>query len=285
MAEAGALLGVLTLLVLGAGLVALRAVLDGRGQGASASIAVLAPAAEGARLLRSRPWHERAGTRALIAGAALLLSSVVRVLALPMVGPALLGPPLGVGWFVVADVVWWAAGAVLADGGRGALRRFLLRAAAVEVPLLIALAAPIVAARSLAVADVRAAQRDLPLAAEAPVAFVLALVVAGVLLPWVIGDRAAGTGPDRLLVAAGLAGQPVAAAAVAGVLFLGGGGSGTGAAWLLGETAVLAALLVVVTRRFPVLRPHLVARLSVLVLLPLAIVQLAVVVALALLAG
>jgi NADH-quinone oxidoreductase subunit H len=264
-AEAAA---VLALVALGAGVVALVAVLDGRRLGIPASLAVLAPLAETARLLRSRPTGTR---RRLLGGAVLVAASVLRVLALPVADTAVLGAPLGIGWFVVADLVLWTGGALLA--GRAA-PRLLLRAAAVEAPLLLALAAA-----------VAASQGDERLAVEAPVAFLTLLVGGGILLPRVVAPNSVGTGADRLLVAAGRAMQPVSVSAVAAVLFLEAGGSPGGALLLLGATVVLTGLLVVLARRVPVPRPALVARLSLRVLLPLAAVQLAVVVALTVLAG
>lgn len=242
---------VAVLLVLAAGVVALRAVLDGARVGVPASIAVLAPVSEAARLLRTR-----ARVRPVVGGAGLLGASVLRVVALDL--------PNAVLWFVAADLLLWVAGALLV---RGAGFRYLGRAMAVEVPLLLALAVPSVAASS-----------DPPPGVEAPVAALLT-AAGGVLLPWAVAPRDVGSGAGRLLVGVGLAAQPVSAAAVAAALFL-----PAGPAWLSGGTVALTLLLVLVARRFPTLRPPLVARLSLRVLLPLAAVQLAIVVALTLLA-
>ena len=262
---AEAVLAVVALLVLAVGVAALRAVLDGRRSGTPASIAVLGPLSEAARLLRERSG----GSVPVLAGALLLVAAVARGIV-----PVLVGP-LGLGAFVAADVVWWIGGLLLAER-RG---RFLLGALAVEVPLVLALAAPAVAARSTRLSDVVAAERTLPFAAEAPVAFLLVLVIGGVLLPWAIRvDRRRGGG--RLLIGAGLAAQPVSAAAAATLLFVGIGGG-----WGVVATAVLAAALVLLARRLPALRLGRVVRPALVVLLPLAVVQLAVVVALTVLAG
>lgn len=252
----GEAIAVVALLVLAAGVVALRAVLDGIRLGVPASIAVLAPVSEAARLLRSRPIRARPRVLPVVGGAGLLAASVLRVVALSL--------PSAVAWFVAADLLWWVAGALLV---RGAGFRYVGRAVAVELPLLLALAVPIVAAEA-----------DLPLAVEAPVALLL-ITAGGVLLPWAVAPCAVGTGAGRLLVGAGLAAQPVSAAAVAAALFL-----PSGIAWLGAGTVALTVLLVVAARRFPVLRPPLIARLSLRALLPLAAVQLAIVVALTLLA-
>jgi NADH-quinone oxidoreductase subunit H len=265
---ADAALAALALVVLGTGVGALRAVLDGLLTGTPASIAVLAPLAEGARLIRT--GGTRSGARPVLAGAVLLLSAGLRVLV-----PTLAGP-LGIGGFLVADVVWWL-GALLLVRRPG----FLLAALAVEAPLVLVLAAPAVATRSIRVDAVAGAQQGLPFAATMPVAFLLLLALGGVLLPWVVeGEAGHLGGTARLLVGAALAAQPVATAAAVSVLFLGLGGGGAVAA-----TALLAVVLVVAARRFPRLGPRRLIRLALAVLLPLALVQLAVVVVLAALGG
>lgn len=266
---ADAVLAVVALAVLGAGVVALRAVLDGLRTGIPASIAVLAPLAEGARLIRT--WGTRRAERPVLAGAVLLLSVVLRVLV-----PTLAGP-LGVGGFLLADVGWWIGGVLLARRPR----RFLVAALAVEAPLVLALAAPAVAAGTMRVDGVAGAQQGLPFAATMPVALLLVLGIGGVLLPWAVhGEVRQLGGTARLLVGAALAAQPVSAAAAAAVLFLGLGGG-----WAVVATALLAAALVVAARRFPVLPLRRLTRLALTVLLPLAVVQLAIVVVLAVLAG
>ena len=126
----------------------------------------------------------------------------------------------------------------------------------------------------------RARGQDLPLAAEAPVAFLLLLVVGGVLLPQAVAGPVDGLGgAARLLAGAGRAAQPVSAAATASMLLL---GTDDGWTWL--AASLLAAVLVVVSRRFPVLSTPRLVRLALTVLLPLAVVQLAIVVALSALA-
>ncbi|RIX30815.1 NADH-quinone oxidoreductase subunit H [Amnibacterium setariae] len=259
------------LLVLGLGVAALRAVLDGVRLGVPASIAVLGPAADAARCLRTRP--SRGAARPTVAGALLLASALVRVLALPVLAAPLLGGPLGIGWLVVADAVW-LLGLGLLD------RRRLLPALAVEPALLLALAVPVVSTGSLDATRIVQAQ-SLPVGIAAPVAVVVLLVAAGALLPEAVPRP--GRGPAGLLVSAALAAQPVAAAATAAVLLLGLGGPG-GALPLAAVVIVLGALLVLLQRRFPVPRPRRLAGFALAVLLPLAAVQLAVVVALALLA-
>ena len=281
MAEIVAACTLVALLVLGAGAAALRAVLDGRRVGVPASVSVVAPLAESARLLRSRPAAGAVPRTPVVAGVALLVAAALRVLALPVAGAPLLGGTLGLLWLVAADVVWWAGAVLLAD--RVDRVRTLLRAAVIEAPLLVALAAPAVAAGSLRAPDLLVAQQTLPFAAEAPVALLVVLLVGGLLLPAAVPER--GTGAGRLLVAAARAVQPVSAAAVAAVLLLGVGGSPSGAALLAGATALLAAIVVWVAQRLPVLRQQRLVELSAVVLLPLTLVQLGVVAVLTLLGG
>ncbi|GAA4735908.1 hypothetical protein GCM10025783_02400 [Amnibacterium soli] len=161
--------------------------------------------------------------------------------------------------------------------------RALLRAAVVEAPLLVALATAAVAAGSLRAADLLAAQQALPFAVEAPVALLVALVVGGLLLPAAVPVR--GTGAARLLIVSARAVQPVSAAAVASVLLLGVGGSPSGAAPAALASGVLAAVVVVAGQRLPVLRPQRLLEPAAVVLLPLALLQLGVVVVLTLLGG
>jgi NADH-quinone oxidoreductase subunit H len=265
---ADGVLAVVALLVLGAAVVALQAVLDGLRTGIPASIAVLAPLAEGARLIRTRGI--RSAARPVLAGAVLLVSAVLRVLV-----PTLAGP-IGVGGFLVADVVWWIGGLLLVQRPR-----FLLAALAVEGPLVLALAAPAVSAGSIGVEGVVGAQQGLPFAVTMPVALLLLLGVGGVLLPWaVLGEARHLGGAARLLVGAALAAQPVSAAAAASVLFLGLGGG-----WAVVAAALLAGALVVLARGFPRLGLRRLSRIALAVLLPLALVQLAVVIVLTGLGG
>lgn len=279
MAELVAGCALVVLALLGAGAAALRAVLDGGRVGVPASVSVVAPLAEAARLLRRRAPGRSTSRRPVVAGTALLGAAALRVLALPIAGAPLLGGSFGLLWLVVADAVWWAGATVLAE--RGDRGRSVLRAVALEAPLVVALATPAVAAGSLRAPDLLAAQQSLPFAAEAPVALLIALVAGGLLLPAALPAR----GTARPLVAAARAVQPVSAAGVAAVLLLGAGGSPSGAVLLVPVAALLAALVVAVAQRLPVLRPQRLVELSAVVLLPLALVQLGVVAVLTLLGG
>lgn len=261
MAEAGALLA---LLVLAAGAAALRAVLDGRRTGTPASIAVLAPLAEAARLVRTR--GTRPGARTVVAGVLLLASPVLRVLALPFDGRPLADALLPA---LVADLAWWAGVLLLAERRPPAAR--LRGAVALELPVVAALLVTVFALPG----------STLPLVVEAPVAFLVLLVVEGVLLPWSVAgpaDRLGGIA--LLLVRAAVAAQLVAGAATASAVFLDGGRT----AVLVGA-ALLACALLVLERRVPLLGLARRTRLAVAVLLPLAVAQLALVIVLRVLGG
>ena len=172
--------------------------------------------------------------------------------------------------------MWWVGGVLLVRR-----QRFLLAALAVEAPLVLALAAPAVSARSIRVDGVVGAQQGLPFAATMPVAFLLLLGIGGVLLPWAVQREARHLGGTaRLLVGAALAAQPVSAAAAAAMLFLGLGGG-----WAMVAATLLAGALVIGARWFPLLGLRRLSRLALAVLLPLAFVQLVVVTVLTVLGG
>ena len=278
------LLAVPALLLVAAAVAALAAVASGRDAGVLASVAVLAPLSEAARAARTLPRLARGGMLPRLGAIGLLALAALRVLLLPVDGVVLIDTPIGVGAFVVLDLLSWACWAPLA---RTRPRRLLLRALAVELPVVLALAGPVVAARSLSVVAI-AAQPLLPFAAQMPVVPVVLLAGIGLTTPWSaaaappLADRLAPA--ERLLADAARTASLVAGCAVAAVLLLGTTGAG-GAARAAVAAVVLAVLLVVVGRRVPAFGPERASRGSLVVLLPVAALQLAVVVVLALLAG
>lgn len=269
-------LALLALPLLAGGTAALRAVLDGRAARVPASIAVLAPASEAARALRTLPLLAAGGAAMRVAALVTIVVAVVRVLLLPLDGAPALVTPLGVGAFVLLDLVCWGAWWAVERH-----RRLPLHAVAVELPVLLALAGPAVAAGSLRADAIAAAQRDLPFAVQMPGALLVLVAVLGLLAPWSAPLRTPPrpAGLDGLLLRAARAVGLVSGLATASALLLGGGLVRTGAA-----TVLLLVVVEVVARRLPVLRDGRGARAAVGVLLPLAALQLAVVVALALLA-
>lgn len=289
------------LLLLAGGAVAFQAVLDGRPARVPASVAVLAPLAETARLLR-QGRRTLAGADVLLwrlAGVGLLVAAVLQVAVVPVGGAVVADLAVGVVWFNAVDVLLWACWWLLGWGANSTWalvggHRFLAQALSAELPLMFALIGPAVAAHSLRMTDVVAAQRDLWFAVQMPVAFLVFLAGVVAFAAWGPFAASAGrdiasgvlaelAGTDRLLVLAGRAALLVAGAAVAVPLFLG-GGAGPGlppAAWTVVKTALLVAVLVVAGRRVPQLRPERLAEVSWLVVLPLVLVQLLVVAVLA----
>ncbi len=291
---------VLTLVALVAGgllAAAFHGVLSGRSVGVTVRDGLTLPVAESARLLRQRR-RTTIGADALlwrIGGIGLVLTPLVMLAVVPL-GPApVLDSPVGVVWFNAADVLVWAFVWLVGWGANSVYGlvggyRFLASALTYELPLMFALTTPAVAAGSLRVSDLVAAQQSLPYALWMPVAFLITCVgvvgfsVWGPLSPAAGRDLAGGvlaelSGPDRLLVQAGRYLLLVAGAAFVVAVFLGGGNGPLlpGWAWTLVKTAVLTAVLVAVRRRAALLRPDRFLEVGWLVLLPAALLQLLVV--------
>jgi len=145
--------------------------------------------------------------------------------------------------------------------------------------LMFALTAPAVAAASLRMADVVAAQQQVWFVVWMPVAFVVTCLgvagfsvwgplSAGAALDVAGGVLAELSGPDRLLVQAGRYLLLAAGSAVVATLFLGGGNG------LLVKTVAVLCGLVVLRGRLPLLRPDRFLELGWLVLLPATLLQL-----------
>ena len=284
------------------GVTALDGALAARAAGRPTRAGTAHPLTETARLLRQRRRTTVAADAVLrhVAVGGFVAAPLLMVAVVPLGEWVLADASVGVVWFNAVDVLVWVL-AWLAGWGPNAVwplvggYRFLAQAMAYELPLMFALTAPAVAAGSLRVGDVAAAQSaevgsGLPFVVWMPVAFViyctgvLAFSVRGPLSP-AGGPALAGgvlaelSGFDRLLVLAGRAGLLAAGAAFAVPLFLG-GGSGPllpDWAWVLVKTAALLAVLVVVRRRLPALRPDRFLAVGWTVLLPAALLQLLVV--------
>lgn len=291
---------VLTLVALVAGAViaaAFHGVLAGRSLGGTVRHGLTLPVAESARLLRQRRRTTLGADSLLwrLGGIGLVLAPLLMLAVVPL-GPApVLDSPVGVVWFNAADVLVWAFvwlvgwGANAVYGLIGAYR-LLASALAYELPLMFALTSPAIAAGSLRLTDVVAAQQSLPYAVWMPVAFLITGVgvvgfsVWGPLAPAAGRDLAGGvltelSGPDRLVVQAGRYLLLVAGAAFMVALFLGGGNGPLLPSWVwtLVKTAVLTAALVALRRWAALLRPDRFLEVGWLVLLPAALLQLLVV--------
>lgn len=277
------------------------AALDGglaaRAGGRPLADGLLTPAAETARLFRQRRRTTVAADLPLqrIGGAGLLTAALLMVTVVPFGRWTVADLAVGVVWFNAMDVLLWAA-LWLAGWGPNSVHplvgghRFLAQALSYELPLMFALTTPAVAAGSLRLGDLVAAQSGLWFAVWMPVAF--AVFCAGVLAfsAWgpfgaALGGGAAGgvlaesAGVDRWLVAAGRYALLTAGAAFGVTAFLGGGHGPLLPAWLwvLVKTGLLLAVLVALRRRLPVVRPERLAVPAWLVVLPLVLLQLLVV--------
>ena len=203
--------------------------------------------------------------------------------------------PVGLVWFNAMDVMVWALVWMAGWGPNAAYPlvggyRFLALTLAYELPLMLALTAPAVAAGSLRMADIIAGQDTLWYVVWMPVAFLV--FCAGVLAfslqrPFdapVSGDIAGGvlaeaSGVDRLLLLAGRHALLAVGAGFAVALFLGGGAGPVLPAWMwfLAKTAVLLCVLLVVRRHISPVRPEKLMAAAWVVALPAVLLQVAVV--------
>ncbi|WP_369131265.1 NADH-quinone oxidoreductase subunit H [Modestobacter roseus] len=285
------------LLAVAAAAAALDGALAARSLGHHPASGLLTPVAETARLFRQRRRSTLAADVPLwrIGGAGLLTAALLMVVVVPLGRWTVADLAVGVVWFNAMDVLLWAAVWLAGWGPNSAHAlvggfRFLAQALAYELPLMFALTTPAVAAQSLRLGDLVAAQEELWFVVWMPVAFV---VFCGAVLAFSVwGPFAAATGSttaggvlaetsgvDRWLVTAGRYALLTAGAAFGATAFLGGGQGPLLPAWLwtLLKTAALLAVLVALRRRLPVLRPERLVAPAWLVVLPLTLLQLLVV--------
>jgi len=253
--------------------------------------------AETARLMRQRRRTTVSADTLLwrIGGGGLLVAALLMIVVVPFGSWTLADLAVGVVWFNAMDVLVWALVWLSGWGANSAYAlvgayRFLAHALAYELPLMFALTAPAVAASSLRVADVAAAQDDVWFVVWMPVAFavyclgIVAFSVWGPFAPATGADVAGGvlveaSGVDRLLVLAGRYALLAAGAAFATPMFLGGGAGPLlpDWAWVLVKALVLLGGLVAVRRRLPAIRPDRFVEVGWLVLLPAVLLQVLVV--------
>ena len=272
----------------------LDGVLAGRARGLPVAVGAATPLAETARLMRQRRRTTVAADVLLwrIGGSGLLVAALLMVVVVPLGSWTLADLAVGVVWFNAMDVLVWAA-VWLAGWGANSVHalvggyRFLAQALAYELPLMFALTAPAVAAGSLRVGEVAAAQQDgLWFVVWMPVAFAVYCLGVVAFSVWGPLSVAAGTdvaggvlaevsGVDRLLVLAGRYALLAAGSAFAVPMFLGGGSGPVlpGWAWVLVKTLLLLAALVALRRRLPALRPDRFVEAGWLVLLPAVLLQ------------
>lgn len=290
-------LGALLLLAVAAGAAAFDGALAARAGGRPIRQGLGDPWAETARLFRQRRRTTLAADRLLwrVGGAGLLVVALLMVVVVPLGRWTLADLAVGLVWFNAMDVVVWAVVWLAGWGANSAHAlvggyRFLAQALSYELPLMFALTAPAVAAGSLRMGDIVAAQQGLWFAVWMPVAFIVfcaAVVGFSVWGPFAtpVGADVAGgvlaetSGVDRWLVLAGRWALLTAGAAFGVAAFLGGGAGPLlpGWLWVLVKTALLLAVLVAVGRRLPRLRPDRIPGVAWLGALPLVLVQLLVV--------
>lgn len=278
-------------------LVLFAATVDGivgaRASGTSLRGGMMRPWDESARLLRQRRRTTVAADGLLwrIGGGGLLVAAALMVAVVPLGDWTILDLDVGIVWFNAMDVLVWALvwltgwGANSAPGLIGGYR-FLALALGYELPLMFALVAPAIAAESLNVGAVAAAQGELWFVAWMPIAFVVYLLGVAAFSVWgpfapargsdIAGGIAAElSSVDRLVVEGGRYALLAAGAAFAVPMFLG-GGSGPllpGWLWVVVKTAAVLLVLVWARRRLPAVRPDVFVEVGWLVLLPAVLVQ------------
>jgi NADH-quinone oxidoreductase subunit H len=280
--------------ILGA-LLTVAAMLDGalaaRAEGGSGG--VTRPFGEAARLMRQRRRTTVEADSLLwrVGGAGLLVTAALMVTVVPLGEWTIFDLDVGVMWFNAMDVVVWALVWLTGWGANSAHSlvggyRFLAHGLGYELPLMFALVAPAIAAESLNVGQVAAAQDGLWFAVWMPVAFLVYVLGVAAFSVWgpfatAIGTDIAGgaraelSGVDRLVFEAGRYALLAAGAAFAVPMFLGGGAGPVlpAWAWVLVKTLVLLAVLVWVRRRLPAFRPDKFMEVGWLVLLPAVLLQ------------
>ena len=254
---------------------------------------VVRPFGEAARLMRQRRRTTVEADTLLwrIGGGGLLVAAALMVTVVPLGEWTVFDLDVGVMWFNAMDVMVWAL-VWLTGWGANSVHslvggyRFLAHGLGYELPLMFALVAPAIAAGSLNVGRVAAAQQDMWFAVWMPVAFLVYLLGVAAFSVWgpfapAIGTDIAGgaraelSGVDRLVFEAGRYALLAAGAAFAVPMFLGGGAGPVlpAWAWVLVKTVALVVVLVWAGRRLPALRPDKFMEVGWMLLLPAVLVQ------------
>jgi NADH-quinone oxidoreductase subunit H len=266
--------------------------------------ALLAPARETARLVVGQRRRTLAPDRTLSTTGVVLLpvAALLAAAVLPLGERPVADLGVGVVWFNAMEVLAWAAVWTAGWGMNSVLSlvggyRFVAQGLAYELPHMFALITAALAAESLRVTDIVAAQAGLWFVVLMPVAFGVYLLSTAAMAFWgpfdaPVGRDVAGgaavelSGIDRLLFVGGRWLLLVAGAAMAVPLFLGGGAGPLlpAWAWVAVKTLAVLALLVWARRRLPTVRMDRFVEFAWVVLIPLTIAQ-ALVVAILVLQG
>ena len=289
----GTLLVVATLLALATAAALLDGVFTARAEGTAVGRALTRPLDETARLLRQRRRAPVSADTLLwrVGSGGLFVAATLMVAVVPFGDRVVSDLDVGIVWFNTMDVLVWALVWLLGWGANSAHSlvggyRFLALALAYELPLMFALVAPAVAAESLDLGQVAAAQGGLWFVVWMPVAFAvycLGVVAFSVWGPFAVpaGEDVAGgvlaelSGADRWLVQVGRYALLAAGATVAVPLFLGGGAGPLlpGWAWVVVKSLALLATFVTLRRHLPSVRPQRLMEVGWVVLLPAVLLQ------------
>ena len=247
-----------------------------------------------ARLLRQRRRTTVAADTMLwrVGGIGMFVGAFFMVAVIPLGRWTLADLDVGVVWLNTIDVVVWALVWLTGWGANSTHSliggyRFLAHGLAYELPLMFALVAPAIAAGSLNVGAVAAAQDDdLWFVVCMPVAFLIYLIgvmgfsVWGPFAAAVATDITGGVGTelsavDRLVFHAGRYLFLAAGAAFSVPLFLGGGAGPwlPDWIWVLIKTLAVLAVLVWSRRKIPLMRPDRFMTIGWTLLLPAIVVQ------------
>lgn len=272
-------------------------VLDARTNGAPLRSRLAVPFQEAARLLRQQRRTLPGADSLLwrIASAGFGIAAVLKVLVIPLGGFTFADLPVGVVWFNAMDVLLWALWWLLGWGANSSWSlvggyRFLAQALAYEIPLMFALTAPAIGAGSLRLLTVQQAQTHVWFVVWMPVAFLVYAASVVAFSSWgpfqtALGADISGgvllelSGIDRLLVTGGRYAVLVAGAAFSVTLFFGGGAGPLlpAGVWVVVKTCLILAGLLTVRRLFPMVRPDRLAEIAWVIVVPLVLLQLAVV--------
>lgn len=283
------------LIVVAAAVVAADTAVDARARGDRAGMldVAAAPLREGARLLVGQRRRTVAADSVLwrVGGAVLPVAALLAAAVIPLGSRPVADLTDGVVWFNAMEVLAWAAVWMVGWGPDSALGlvggyRFVAQGLAYELPHMFALITAALAAGSLRVTDIVAAQQDLWFVVIMPVAFVVYLLSAMAMAFWGPFDAAVGrdvaggaaaelSGVDRLVFSGGRWLLLVVAVAMAVPLFLGGGAGPWLPAWVwvAVKTGVLLAAVLWLRRRLPTVRMDRFTEVSWVVLVPLSIAQ------------
>lgn len=270
-----------------------QGMLNARVAGTSAPDAAFAPARTVALLL-TQQRRRMVGADVLLwrcAGLILLTAGVLTAAFVPVGDRVVLGGGVSLAWFNAVEILSWAAVWLAGWGADSAFSlvggyRFVAQGLAYELPHMFALICAAVAAESLDISDIVAAQQDRWFVVIMPVAFVIYLLSVPAMsftAPFdapVGADIAGGvftevSGVDRLVLTVGRRVLFVAAAAMAVPLFLGGGAGPwlPGWLWSLVKTLFVLAVLIWLGRRWPTIRMSRYMEVAWIVLLPLILLQ------------